>query len=172
MLTREDLEREAAATGFHVEPLEKAIRLLELLESLRSHPFLAERMALKGGTALNLFVFDAPRLSVDVDLNYIGAADREAMLADRPKVEQAIRAVCGRLCWPTRIVSGPSSRPGSSSWTCTSSQPASSPLSSVGAPAATSSMCAACCEGPDWIGNVCGWDSWSMAAQAGETGET
>jgi predicted nucleotidyltransferase component of viral defense system len=97
MLTREDLEREAAATGFQAEPLEKAIRLLELLESLRSHPFLTGRIALKGGTALNLFVFDAPRLSVDVDLNYIGAADRETMLAGRPKVEQAVRAVCGRL---------------------------------------------------------------------------
>jgi hypothetical protein len=97
MLTREALEREAAATGFRTEPLEKAIRLLELLESLQRHPFLAGRTALKGGTALNLFVLDAPRLSVDVDLNYIGAADRDTMLADRPKVEQAIRAVCGRL---------------------------------------------------------------------------
>jgi hypothetical protein len=37
-------------------------------------------MVLKGGTALNLFVLDVPRLSVDIDLNYIGAADRETML--------------------------------------------------------------------------------------------
>jgi len=28
---------------------------------------------LKGGTALNLFLLDLPRLSVDIDLNYIGA---------------------------------------------------------------------------------------------------
>ena len=40
-------------------------------------------MALKGGTALNLFRFDDPRLSVDIDLNNIGAVDREGMLADR-----------------------------------------------------------------------------------------
>lgn len=45
---------------------------------------------------MNLFVFDLPRLSVDIDLNYIGAPDRETMLAERPKVEQAIVAVCGR----------------------------------------------------------------------------
>ena len=67
-----------------------------MLEGLRSHPFLKTRLALKGGTALNLFVFDAPRLSIDVDLNYIGTPDREFMLAERPRVEQAVRAVCGR----------------------------------------------------------------------------
>jgi len=37
-----------------------------------------------------------PRLSVDVDLNYVGAADRESMLAERPKLELALQAVCGR----------------------------------------------------------------------------
>jgi len=97
MLTEAELKREAAVTGFRVEVLEKVIRLVELLETLRSHPFLKPRVALKGGTALNLFVFDVPRLSVDIDLNYIGAADRKTMLADRPKVDQAIQAVCGRL---------------------------------------------------------------------------
>jgi len=97
MLTEQELMREAADTGFQKEPLEKVIRLAELLESLRSHPFLKPRIALKGGTALNLFVFDVPRLSVDIDLNYIGAADRETMLEERPKVDQAVQAVCGRL---------------------------------------------------------------------------
>ncbi|WP_455389460.1 nucleotidyl transferase AbiEii/AbiGii toxin family protein, partial [Petrachloros mirabilis] len=54
------------------------------------------RLALKGGTALNLFYFDVPRLSVDIDLNYVGAADRETMLEDRPKLEEAVQAVCAR----------------------------------------------------------------------------
>jgi len=53
-LARRDLEREAAATGFGADTLEKVIRLLSLLNALRSHPFLKGRMALKGGTALNL----------------------------------------------------------------------------------------------------------------------
>lgn len=97
MLTEAELAREAAGTRFHMDPLEKAIRLLELLESLRSHPFLKPRIALKGGTALNLFVFDVPRLSVDIDLNYVGTSDLETMLSDRPKVEQALEAVCSRL---------------------------------------------------------------------------
>lgn len=97
MLSEADLQREAAATGFRAETLEKVIRLIALLEGLPSHPFLKSRLVLKGGTALNLFVFDVPRLSIDIDFNYTGAADRETMLAERPKVEQAIQAVCGRL---------------------------------------------------------------------------
>lgn len=96
MLGAADLQRESEATGFRSEALEKVLRLLELLEGFRSHPFLKSRVALKGGTALNLFVFDVPRLSVDIDLNYTGAADRDVMLAERPKVEQAIEAVCSR----------------------------------------------------------------------------
>ena len=92
-LTANELAREAAATGFQAEPLEKVIVLLELLEAIRSHPFLKDRIALKGGTALNLFKFDVPRLSVDIDLNYVGAMDREGILTDRPKIEQWFRNV-------------------------------------------------------------------------------
>jgi len=97
MVTETDLVRAAADTGFMLEPIGKVERLLALLEGLRSHPFLKGRLVLKGGTALNLFVFDVPRLSVDIDLNYVGAADRATMLEERPKIEQAIQAVCGRL---------------------------------------------------------------------------
>ena len=97
MLTGDELQRAAAATGFQAESLETVGRLLDLLESLFSHPFLKDRLVLKGGTALNLFVLDLPRLSVDADLNYTGAADRETMLDERPKIEQAITAVSSRL---------------------------------------------------------------------------
>jgi hypothetical protein len=95
-ISKERLFAEAEATGFRPEILEKALQLLNLLENLCSHPFLKGRLALKGGTALNMFVFDLPRLSVDMDLNYIGAAEREAMLEDRPKVERGVEAVCRR----------------------------------------------------------------------------
>lgn len=96
-LSFERLTAEAAATGFRPEMLEKVVNLIALLEGFAGHPYLKSRMALKGGTALNLFVFNLPRLSVDIDLNYIGAHDRETMLVERPKVEQAISAVCSRL---------------------------------------------------------------------------
>jgi len=96
-LSAEGLRREAGKSGFRPEILEKIDRLLELLEAVRRHPFLKSRVALKGGTALNLFVFNVPRLSVDIDLNYIGELDRESMLAERRPLEQAIEAVAGRL---------------------------------------------------------------------------
>ena len=95
-LTPQAMAREAAATGFGAELLEKVFRLMALLDALNSHPFLKTRIALKGGTALNLFHFDVPRLSVDIDLNYVGAVDRDTMLAEKPKAEQAVQAVCSR----------------------------------------------------------------------------
>ena len=67
---------EFEATGFQPEFLEKTFHLLALLDAVNSHPFLRGKLALKGGTALNLFVFDVPRLSVDIDLNYVGAESR------------------------------------------------------------------------------------------------
>ena len=38
--------------------------------------------ALKGGTAINLFYRDMPRLSVDIDLTYLPVADRQSSLED------------------------------------------------------------------------------------------
>ncbi len=92
----EEIQETAAALGFRPDSLEKVFRLLSLLDALRSNAFLRPRVALKGGTALNIFLFDVPRLSVDIDLNYVGSGDRATMLADKPKVEQAIQAVCAR----------------------------------------------------------------------------
>ena len=92
----EKLEAEAEASGFRVDMLAKVVQLMGVLRGVRDHPFLKGRLALKGGTALNLFVFEVPRLSVDIDLNYVGAGSREGMLAERPRVEQALSAVFGR----------------------------------------------------------------------------
>lgn len=97
MLTREQLQRAASDTGFPIDSLEKVSTLVRLLNLMAAHPFLGPRVALKGGTALNLFVFELPRLSVDVDVNYIGAADRETMMADRTKLDAALAQVAGRL---------------------------------------------------------------------------
>lgn len=95
-ISEEKLRAEAGETGFRAEILEKALRLLSLLEAFFQHPFLKSRLTLKGGTALNLFLFDVPRLSVDIDLNYIGAVERAAMMAERAQVEKAARAVFAR----------------------------------------------------------------------------
>ncbi|MFM8953165.1 MAG: nucleotidyl transferase AbiEii/AbiGii toxin family protein, partial [Planctomycetaceae bacterium] len=46
-------------------------------------PLVAEEtvFALKGGTAINFFVRNMPRLSVDIDLTYLPLDDRAATLA-------------------------------------------------------------------------------------------
>jgi predicted nucleotidyltransferase component of viral defense system len=95
-ISKERLLQESEATGFRPEIIEKVFHLLHLLENLCSHPFLKGRIALKGGTALNLFIFDLPRLSVDIDLNYIGSHQLEVMLKERPRIEEAFRAVFSR----------------------------------------------------------------------------
>jgi predicted nucleotidyltransferase component of viral defense system len=58
-------------------------------------PFVAmERcFALKGGTAINLFVRDLPRLSVDIDLAYIPLGDRDSALAGIDMALGRIRAM-------------------------------------------------------------------------------
>lgn len=87
------LSAAAQATGFNAEILEKVAQLLDLLAKFQQHPYLNKSLVLKGGTALNLFYSDVQRLSVDLDLNYIGKEDRMAMLADRPKIDQVLQAV-------------------------------------------------------------------------------
>ena len=91
-------------TGFKAEMVEKVLHLLNLLNVLNSHPFLKGKWVLKGGTALNMFMLALPRLSVDIDLNYIGALDREEMLAERPRIEQAAQAVFSREGFTTKRV--------------------------------------------------------------------
>lgn len=95
-VSRDAILQIAADTGFDSVMLEKTVRLIGLLNLLNIHPYLKGRWVLKGGTALNLFFVNVPRLSVDLDLNYIGSLDRDTMLAERPRVEQALQAVFSR----------------------------------------------------------------------------
>lgn len=76
-------------SGFDQLYIEKVLRLLEILKIFFAHPHLQDKYVLKGGTALNLFYFKLPRLSVDIDLNYLGA-DRDTMLADRQEHEKIL----------------------------------------------------------------------------------
>jgi len=61
-----------------IEPRYRA--QVELL--LQTIPFIAKEsiFSLKGGTAINLFIRDMPRLSVDIDLTYMPINDRETAL--------------------------------------------------------------------------------------------
>jgi len=91
------LQQCAAETGYSVSTLEKVTRLGELAAAIARHPLLGASLALKGGTALNLCFGSPMRMSVDLDYNYIASADREQMLADRPRIEEAVEDLAERL---------------------------------------------------------------------------
>lgn len=55
----------------------QVVLLVELLPLMAREPC----FALKGGTAINLFVRDLPRLSVDIDLTYLPIEGREESLS-------------------------------------------------------------------------------------------
>ena len=74
-------------------------------------PLLAEEriFALKGGTAINLFYRDLPRLSVDIDLTYLPVKDRAESLSEIDDAMDRIAAACDnnlRQCVSRRIDGG------------------------------------------------------------------
>jgi predicted nucleotidyltransferase component of viral defense system len=79
---------------------------VRLLLAIAPAVFRPPRFALKGGTALNLFVQDMPRLSVDIDVVFTDyTLDREAALraiaADLRGIKSAITAMGHRAQLPT-----------------------------------------------------------------------
>ena len=87
------LQRLADDTSHQAGTLEKVLRLLDLLQEISRDQTLSDRLALKGGTALNLFHLGLDRLSVDIDLNYVGALDRTAMETERLAVDAALECL-------------------------------------------------------------------------------
>lgn len=92
-VSSERLREINSQTGFNENIIEKAIHLEELLRETFRHPYLQKRLLLKGGTALNFCCFNKPRLSVDVDFNYVGGIDIETMKKERPIIEEAIMRI-------------------------------------------------------------------------------
>ena len=95
-LSAEMVREQAAASGFPADAVEKVARLMHLLDAINRDAYLRDRFALKGGTALNLFHFGLPRLSVDLDLNYIGSPDRRVMLNERVLAESILERICAQ----------------------------------------------------------------------------
>lgn len=57
-------------TNFVKDNLEKVLRLSQILKFLNTDNVFRGRLALKGGTAINLTAVELPRLSVDIDLDF------------------------------------------------------------------------------------------------------
>ena len=73
---------------------------------VRALPFVATQdcFALKGGTAINLFIRDLPRLSVDIDLTYVPVQARSASLSAIDTAMKHIAAVTQNMFSPEIVV--------------------------------------------------------------------
>lgn len=85
------LSQQAQELGFIRDTFEKVCRLSSVLGFIQRDPLLGENLALKGGTAINLTIFNLPRLSVDIDLDYTKSNSRAEMMAERADIADIIK---------------------------------------------------------------------------------
>ena len=76
--------------GFVRDTFEKVLRLKEILTYLNTDEYLHEHLALKGGTAINMTIFNLPRLSVDLDLDFTPNLPLEDMEKAREKITKML----------------------------------------------------------------------------------
>lgn len=74
--------------------LDRYIDQVRLLIEVLPHIAKEESFALKGGTAINLFYRDMPRLSVDIDLTYVPVEDRDTSLRH---IDEALDRIMGAI---------------------------------------------------------------------------
>lgn len=78
-------------TGFISANIEKVIRLMDVLSFISNELDKDQsKLVLKGGTAINLIYTNLARLSVDIDLDYVGYLEKEKAMQDRPIIISAI----------------------------------------------------------------------------------
>ncbi|MCD6522502.1 MAG: nucleotidyl transferase AbiEii/AbiGii toxin family protein [Candidatus Diapherotrites archaeon] len=82
-------EKVAQETGFRLDKLEIVYRINNLLYEMNKRGVMS-KFVMRGGTALNLIYFNIPRLSVDIDLNYIGHLDREKAIKDKEVIRKKL----------------------------------------------------------------------------------
>lgn len=87
---RQYLTQLATSTNFIKDNLEKVLRLAEILKYVNSDRFLSGKLALKGGTAINLTAVELPRLSVDIDLDFAQNLSREETAEIRRQITKRL----------------------------------------------------------------------------------
>ena len=81
----------AQKSGFLANNTEKVIRLLDVLKFIDQElNRISHQLILKGGTAINLLYTNLTRLSVDIDLDYIGSLEKEQTLTDRERILESL----------------------------------------------------------------------------------
>lgn len=91
MLDKAFIGQKAEELNFNRDTLEKVFRLTEILTFLNTDTLTKDCLALKGGTAINLTIFDLPRLSVDIDLDFTQNIGREEMLKVRENLKTTLQ---------------------------------------------------------------------------------
>ena len=86
-LSADEISSIAEGRGFATEPVERMIRLFDVLDTFSGDEVMGPRMALVGGTALNAFHADLPRLSLDIDIHYMGEGGSVRIDKERPVFE-------------------------------------------------------------------------------------
>ena len=84
------LGKQARELGFVRDTYEKVCRLTDILKFFENDALLGNSLALKGGTAINLTIFNLPRLSVDIDLDFSKNVTRDEMMATRSIINDRI----------------------------------------------------------------------------------
>ena len=81
----------AQKSGFLANNTEKVIRLLDVLKFIdEEFNRISHQLILKGGTAINLIYTNLTRLSVDIDLDYVGSLEKEQTLKDRERILESL----------------------------------------------------------------------------------
>lgn len=81
----------AKENGFRSETLEKVLRLIDVLDFINKTTELSPYLVLKGGTSINFTIFNLPRLSVDIDLDFSFNGTKDEMLEKRKEITAIIR---------------------------------------------------------------------------------
>lgn len=89
---KNDIALLANKTYFLRDNLEKVLRLVDVLQYIAQNDKLSDCLVLKGGTAINLTVFEMPRLSVDIDLDFHRDCTLDGMLQHRAVINAEILA--------------------------------------------------------------------------------
>ena len=88
--TKQYLTELASKTNFIKDNLEKVLRLSEILRFLNSDQYFRGKLALKGGTAINLTSVELPRLSVDIDLDFTSNLAKEEIVEAKAKISKRL----------------------------------------------------------------------------------
>jgi predicted nucleotidyltransferase component of viral defense system len=88
---KKELSKQAVEFGFVRDAFEKISRLVNIMSFFEVNPLLSKYLALKGGTAINLTIFNLPRLSVDIDLDFAENLPLNEMMDIRESIRTTIR---------------------------------------------------------------------------------